>query len=571
MCQIQTSQKFAIMNELQTQTSTEIQFEQHIKDYATTLKTVTITPAMTLSNNSAALTTMTTAPTTPVAVSIMDNQKIIVASQESPMQMFYKDKGILLTGGTGFFGKIIIEKLLRVTDVGQIYLLIRSKKGKDIYTRLDDIFNDPIFDQLKTFKPKYREKITIISGDCSLPALGICSTEREQIKEQVNIVIHAAATVRFDEKLKMAIAINVNGTKEILKLAKEIHHLKAVVHVSTAFAHCNRRYIEEKFYNSSLSGDNACKLCECLDDHTLNVLTPTIIKDYPNTYTYTKVLAEDVVQQYAGNLPITVFRPGIVITTYREPVAGWIDNMYGPCGIIVGIGSGVLRVFSGQVDNSANVVPVDLCVNALLTSAWDIAKNKYDSPPIYNYVPDASNRTTWRDYIEYGFKYGKDLPLRKSIWYPRFTVVPYKWQFYILSFLYHTVPALFMDLLMLVIGKKPRMLKIYRKIHKFCAVMEYFSANEFKFDNDNVRNLSSKLEATDKQLFAFDMRELSWTELFQINLVGLRLYVVKDDPSTIPESIKRHDRLKLLHYCTLLVVYSLVLVMFYQILKSFLF
>lgn len=50
--------------------------------------------------------------------------------------------------------------------------------------------------------------------------------EREQIKEQVNIVIHAAATVRFDEKLKMAIAINVNGTKEILKLAKEIHHLK---------------------------------------------------------------------------------------------------------------------------------------------------------------------------------------------------------------------------------------------------------------------------------------------------------------------------------------------------------
>lgn len=82
------------------------------------------------------------------------------------MKMFYKDKGIFLTGGTGFFGKskrfpfncffnlisifvlkyflVIIEKLLRVTDVGQIYLLIRSKKGKDVYTRLDDIFNDPV-------------------------------------------------------------------------------------------------------------------------------------------------------------------------------------------------------------------------------------------------------------------------------------------------------------------------------------------------------------------------------------------------------------------------------------------
>lgn len=85
------------------------------------------------------------------------------------------------------------------------------------------------------------------------------------------------------------------------------------MHVSTAFAHCNRRYIKEKFYASPLSGVNACKLSECLDEHTLNVLTPTIIKDFPNTYTYTKVLAEDIVQTYAGDLPVTVFRPGIGI------------------------------------------------------------------------------------------------------------------------------------------------------------------------------------------------------------------------------------------------------------------
>lgn len=49
--------------------------------------------------------------------------------------------------------------------------------------------------------------------------------------------------------------------------------------------------------------------------------------------------------------------------------------MYGPCGIIVGVGSGVLRVFSGNVDNKAHLVPVDLAVSALLTSAWDIARN----------------------------------------------------------------------------------------------------------------------------------------------------------------------------------------------------
>lgn len=75
-------------------------------------------------------------------------------------------------------------------------------------------------------KSEYREKVTIITGDCSLPGLGISPEERELLKDQTNIVIHGAATVRFDEKLKIAIAINVNGTKEMLLLAKEILHLK---------------------------------------------------------------------------------------------------------------------------------------------------------------------------------------------------------------------------------------------------------------------------------------------------------------------------------------------------------
>lgn len=79
---------------------------------------------------------------------------------------------------------------------------------------------------MKQVNPKYRCQITIISGDCSLPGLGISADERETIMENVNIVLHSAATVRFDEKLKMAIAINVHGTKEIIKLAKEIVNLK---------------------------------------------------------------------------------------------------------------------------------------------------------------------------------------------------------------------------------------------------------------------------------------------------------------------------------------------------------
>lgn len=52
---------------------------------------------------------------------------------------------ILVTGGTGFLGKVLIEKFLRcLPDIAHIYMLIRVKKGKDPKHRLDEIFNSPV-------------------------------------------------------------------------------------------------------------------------------------------------------------------------------------------------------------------------------------------------------------------------------------------------------------------------------------------------------------------------------------------------------------------------------------------
>lgn len=74
--------------------------------------------------------------------------------------------------------------------------------------------------------PKFRHKIIGISGDCSLPGLGISTTDREIILREISIVFNVAATVRFDEKIKQACAINVNGIKEIMELCRNMDKLK---------------------------------------------------------------------------------------------------------------------------------------------------------------------------------------------------------------------------------------------------------------------------------------------------------------------------------------------------------
>ena len=46
------------------------------------------------------------------------------------IQKFYQQRTVFITGGTGFIGKTMIEKLLRCTDIARLYLLIREKRSE---------------------------------------------------------------------------------------------------------------------------------------------------------------------------------------------------------------------------------------------------------------------------------------------------------------------------------------------------------------------------------------------------------------------------------------------------------
>jgi fatty acyl-CoA reductase len=57
----------------------------------------------------------------------------------------FQDQNVFVTGGTGFMGKVLLEKLLRsCPDVGYVFMLIRPKKGKDPSERIMDITKEPV-------------------------------------------------------------------------------------------------------------------------------------------------------------------------------------------------------------------------------------------------------------------------------------------------------------------------------------------------------------------------------------------------------------------------------------------
>jgi len=90
---------------------------------------------------------------------------LAVNEKLSPIQEFYYGQSIFITGSTGFIGKLMIEKLLRVCPgLKSIYLLVRTKAGKNIHQRIEEIFDNAVslifrMQSLKINKESFKTRI----------------------------------------------------------------------------------------------------------------------------------------------------------------------------------------------------------------------------------------------------------------------------------------------------------------------------------------------------------------------------------------------------------------------------
>lgn len=243
---------------------------------------------------------------------------------------FYSDQEIFVTGGSGFMGKVLIEKLLRsCPGIKTIYVLLRPKKGKLVQERLQTIIDTPLFAPLKQHDPEALEKLVPIAGDIAEIDLGISSKDRSKM-ENVSIIFHSAASVRFDDSLQYAVFMNTRGTREIMNMAKSLSRIKVVLHVSTTYSHPELKVVGEKIHKPYVDWRKTIKIAEKMDEDVLNMMTVKYTSFMPNTYTFTKALAEQVVDDHKDEVPLVMFRPSIVISSMKEPFPGWIDNFNGP-------------------------------------------------------------------------------------------------------------------------------------------------------------------------------------------------------------------------------------------------
>ncbi|XP_068082391.1 putative fatty acyl-CoA reductase CG5065 [Anabrus simplex] len=443
---------------------------------------------------------------------------------------FFTGRHVFITGATGFLGSVLLEKLLRsCPKVNTVYVLVRGRKGKDAASRLMNLLQSPLFDRLKSEQgPDALRKVVGVTGDVSSPDLGLNEADRRLLSSTVSVVFHAAATTNFNSTLEAAVRTNLLGTKSVLNLCREMERLVALVYVSTAFCNCTvRDVISEQVYPSAWPPDHVVQAVQNEGEMAIR-----LVGGHPNTYSFTKQLAENVLQIERGQLPIAIVRPSIVLGAWEEPAPGWVDNVpNGAYGFLAGASKGVFRVAMADPSMPADVIPCDLVANLLIVSAWSVAKDKEPGLQVFHATSGQRNPISWGEYIRAAIHAVRAHPCQTVLWYPGAKCRVHPWRVFIAMMLLQIFPAFVLKGLS---RKSGMLLPLQRRYWRGIQHVRYFTTRRWHFDLTCTNRLAERLSPEDRATFPFDAAEVHWPTCLERGALSMRVHFHNESPDTLP-------------------------------------
>ncbi|CAG7902856.1 unnamed protein product [Brassica rapa] len=341
---------------------------------------------------------------------------------------FLKGKTYLITGATGFLGKVLIEKLLRASlGIGKIFILIKSKDQESANKRLYDevlfpvssllflfsflfsfhqikivsikkivsicstqIISSDLFSHLKqmhgrSYEEFMKSKLIPIIGEIGEENLGIGSEVAANISGEIDVVISCAGRTTFDDRYDLAINVNALGPGRLLSFAKDCKKLKLFLHISTAYVTgkkegtvletplCIGKNITSDLnieHELKLASEAVRKLHGSGEIKKLKELGIQRAQHYgwENTYTFTKAMGETLIQTMREDAPVVIIRPSIIESSYKEPFPGWLQGIRMSDPIILAYGKGQISGLWGDSQSFADIIPVDMVVNATIAA-----------------------------------------------------------------------------------------------------------------------------------------------------------------------------------------------------------
>ena len=500
---------------------------------------------------------------------------------------------IMLMGVTGFIGKVWLVNLLSdLPEVGCIYLLIRRQKSDPALRRFEKMVEEsPVFDPLHE---RYgaglgrflAERVEVVEGDASQPGLGLSPEIATRLLSRLDLVVNSSGLTDFNPDLRDALTTNVDAAMHVLDFVRRSDHA-GLIHLSTCYVAGARdgrvgEKLRPNYTPAGISNFDAEREHQALyeliagaekmaenpqitaqlrnealgKEHAAKDLRGTALENqirknrirwlrnhlveagmkrsrelgWPNTYTFTKSLAESLIAKYSSGLPIALIRPAIVETSVRRPFQGWNEGINTSASLSYLLGT-YFRQLPSNEHKRLDIIPVDSVCRGMTLIAAAVIERRHE--PLYQLATSVTNPCDMRRSIELtSLAHRKHYRAQESLEYwlrLRFDAIPVSKERYnrmsapAQKAIIKSIQRIMAPLPL----KRPPLVKAERNLEKVEKLIELFEPfilhNEHDFVAENVEKLSHAVVPEERAQFGYDTRSIDWWEYWiDIHIPALR-------------------------------------------------